>query len=171
MLSGLSLLGLHELEARYASYCELANVIRHRFSQPSETLKELYKRLVFNVLIGNTDDHARNHAAFWDGKILELTPAYDLCPQSRIGQEATQAMAIEGSEGNFSTLLNVWSVSEHFQISSIEARVLINDMVEGIQHAWHEVCEAAEMPTQERTRLWGSSILNPFCFRGWTSHD
>ena len=53
--------------ARYASYQDLAEIIRHRFTAPSDTLRELFSRIVFNILCGNTDDHARNHAAFWDG--------------------------------------------------------------------------------------------------------
>jgi serine/threonine-protein kinase HipA len=82
MVSALTLFGLDEMMARYASYADLTEIIRHRFSQPRETLRELFGRLVFNILCGNTDDHARNHAAFWDGKQLALTPAYDLCPQN-----------------------------------------------------------------------------------------
>jgi serine/threonine-protein kinase HipA len=65
-----------------------------------------------NILIGNTDDHARNYSAFWNGTFLQLTPAYDLCPQLRVGEEATQAMAIEGVQKNYSTLTNVLSVSQ-----------------------------------------------------------
>jgi len=53
--------------------------------------------LVFNILCGNTDDHARNHAAFWDGKALTMTPAYDICPQGRTGNMASQAMLISGN--------------------------------------------------------------------------
>ncbi|MDQ7079030.1 MAG: HipA domain-containing protein [Robiginitomaculum sp.] len=71
--------------------------MRHRFTTPTGTLKELFARMVFNILCGNTDDHARNHAAFWDGKSLTLTPAYDICPQGRAGGEATQAMLITGN--------------------------------------------------------------------------
>lgn len=67
-----------------------------RVQKPRHTLRELYGRICFNVLCGNTDDHARNHAAFWDGKMLTLTPAYDICPQGRTGNEATQAMLIKG---------------------------------------------------------------------------
>ncbi|CAN0585884.1 unnamed protein product, partial [Laminaria digitata] len=90
MVSALTIFGLDEMMARYASYADLTEVIRHRFSQPKDTLRELFGRLVFNILCGNTDDHARNHAAFWDGKSLHLTPAYDICPQSRTGNEASQ---------------------------------------------------------------------------------
>ena len=73
----LTLFGLDELMARYASYEDLATIIRHRFESPADTLHELFGRLVFNILCGNTDDHARNHAAFWDGRSFNLTPAYD----------------------------------------------------------------------------------------------
>ncbi len=98
MVSALTLLELDELMARYASYEQLATIIRHRFQAPRKTLKELFARMLFNILCGNTDDHARNHAAFWNGKELSLTPAYDICPQGRTGGEATQAMLIMGQE-------------------------------------------------------------------------
>ena len=96
MVSALTLFGLDEMMARYASYEDLAEIIRHRFTSPKATLHELYGRLVFNILCGNTDDHARNHAGFWDGEHLTLTPAYDICPQSRSGNVASQAMLIVG---------------------------------------------------------------------------
>ncbi len=75
MVSALTILSLDEMMARYASYERLAEIIRHRFSDPKDTLKELFSRIAFNILCGNTDDHARNHAAFWDGKELKLSPA------------------------------------------------------------------------------------------------
>lgn len=165
MLSGLSLLNLNEMEARYASYCDLADVIRQNFDKPNVQLLELYKRLIFNVLIGNTDDHARNHSAFWDGKKLQLTPAYDLCPQLRSGQEATQAMAINGIQGNLSTLVNIASISERFQITPHAAREIIENIISNLEANWKIVCEEAELPDLEQQRLWGKSIFNPFCFQ------
>lgn len=59
----------------------------------------MFERIVFNIAIGNSDDHARNHAAFWNGTNLELTPAYDLAPQPRSGTEERQAMDI-GRDGS-----------------------------------------------------------------------
>ena len=91
-----TLLGLDEMMARYASYATLAEMIRHRFTELRDTLRELFSRLAFNILCGNTDDHARNHAAFWNGASLTLTPAYDICPQGRRGNTASQAMLISG---------------------------------------------------------------------------
>ena len=96
MVSALTLFELDDMMARYASYEIFTEIIRHRFTNPKEALKELFSRLIFNILCGNTDDHARNHAAFWNGKDLSLTPAYDICPQGRSGNEASQAMLISG---------------------------------------------------------------------------
>ncbi|PCH55066.1 MAG: phosphatidylinositol kinase, partial [Legionellales bacterium] len=163
LLSGLSILKLHEMEARYASYIDLADIIRIQFYNSSDTLLELYKRLIFNILIGNTDDHARNHAAFWNGNTLELTPAYDICPQPRSGFEASQAMALNGAEGNLSTLANVLSICEKFQINSNDASKIIADMVKKIQGNWSNICKDATLSAIEQEQLWGKSILNPFC--------
>lgn len=167
MLSALSLLNLDEMEARYASYKDLAEIVRQHFDQPRLQLLELYKRLVFNILIGNTDDHARNHSAFWDGHSLKLTPAYDLCPQARIGQEATQAMAIEGAEGNLSKLSNVLSVCEYFQIQKSNAKDIIEKMITDIKEHWEPACKKGELSVRDQEKLWQKSILNPFCFQGW----
>ena len=95
MVSALTILGLDEFTgARYASYLDLADQVRARFREPSATLAELFRRVVFNICVSNSDDHARNHAAFWDGTALTLTPAYDLSPGLRSGDTASQAMAL-----------------------------------------------------------------------------
>ncbi|MDA8366052.1 MAG: HipA domain-containing protein, partial [Actinomycetota bacterium] len=108
IVSGLTLLELDEMEGRWATYPELADLVRARFINPDATLRELFSRIVFNICVSNTDDHARNHAAFWDGEQLTLTPAYDLCPQLRSGETASQAMAITRDgrrESRFATCL------------------------------------------------------------------
>ena len=112
--------------ARYASYEDLAELIRHRFSEPKATRRELFGRLVFNILCENTDDHALNRAAVWDGKHLKLTPAYDICPQNRTGNEATQAMLITG-EDRRSRLATCLTATPHFQLSAEAAKKVIAD--------------------------------------------
>ena len=98
MVSALTIFGAHEISAHHCSYVELADAIRARFTNPRETLHEMFLRMVFNILVGNTDDHARNHAAFWDGKMLTLTPAYDIAPQIRPGYDANQAILISATD-------------------------------------------------------------------------
>ncbi len=171
ILSGLSLLELNEMEARYASYQKLAELIRHKFANPLNLLREMYKRLVFNILIGNTDDHARNHAAFWDGVALRLTPAYDICPQSRSGGVATQAMNLEGKLGNHSTLLNVLSISPVYLLEEREAIEIINIIISVIEDNWLNVCNEADLGQNDRKRLWKLAVLNPYCFEGWSKKN
>ncbi|AND70629.1 phosphatidylinositol kinase [Dyella thiooxydans] len=160
-VSALTLLALDEMMAAYASYEDLAEIIRHRFERPRVALHELFGRLVFNILCGNTDDHARNHAAFWDGTRLSLTPAYDICPQPRAGQEATQAMKILGDR-RFSRLTLCVEAAPHFQLSREEARGIIDAQLSAIRAHWQAICGEAGLGEAERNALWGRQFLNPF---------
>ena len=144
MVSALTLLGLDDMLARYASYETLSEIIRHRFTDPKHTLRELFSRLVFNILCGNTDDHARNHAAFWDGKKLTLTPAYDICPQGRTGNEASQAMLIFGNN-NLSQLKTCLKTAHNFFLSKEEAIEIFGNLIKVIEQQWGSVCEEAEL--------------------------
>ena len=165
MVSALTILGLDEMMARYASYEDLAEVIRYRFRKPKETLKELYGRLCFNILCGNTDDHARNHAAFWDGKMLNLTPAYDICPQGRAGNEATQAMLIKGDERH-SLLSNCLNAASDFLLTEAEAMSIIEGQILAIAENWTEVCDEASLSLTDRALLAGRQFLNAYCVEG-----
>jgi len=167
LVSGLTMLGLDELMARYASYWELAYVIRSRFTDPDATLRELFGRIVFNICIGNTDDHARNHAAFWDGRMLTLAPAYDLCPQVRSGEEAAQAMAISRDGARASRLRVALDAAAEYHLNRSEAVDVIEAQVTVINEQWDDAADAARLTELERTQLWGTQILNPFVRYDW----
>lgn len=161
MVSALTMFGLDDMMARYASYENLAEIIRHRFTDPKDTLKELFSRLTFNILCGNTDDHARNHAAFWNGKDLTLTPAYDICPQSRAGNEASQAMLIHGDD-NLSHLKTCLAAAHNFLLSEDDAHAIFEKQKEVIESKWASVCEEAELSETDRKLFWGRQFLNPY---------
>lgn len=165
VVSALTMLGLDETEARYASYEDLATLIRHRFVAPSATLRELFSRLVFNILCGNTDDHARNHAAFWNGATLKLTPAYDICPQSRTGGEASQAMLIIGNK-RLSRLSVCLDAAAQFHLTTDQALSIMAQQVTTIKAEWTAICDASRLSEVDRARLWGRAFLNPFAFEG-----
>ena len=165
MVSALTLFGLDEMMARYASYEILAEIVRHRFTSPKATLHELYGRLVFNVLCGNTDDHARNHAGFWDGKRLTLTPAYDICPQSRTGNVASQAMLIVGDDRT-STLATCLEAAPHFQLSEKAAKDTVARQIGTIRDAWDDICEEAALTDVERNLFSQRIFLNDYIFEG-----
>jgi serine/threonine-protein kinase HipA len=163
MVSAMTLLELDEMMARYASYEDLATIIRHRFVAPKQTLKELYARMVFNILCGNTDDHARNHAAFWNGSELSLTPAYDICPQQRSGGEAGQAMLIMGEQRTSQISLCLKAASL-FLLGVDEATELIAGQISSIRKSWKQVCDDASLTEVDRNFMWGRQFLNPFAF-------
>lgn len=169
MVSALTMLGLDEMMARYASYEDLAELIRHRFTDSKNTLKDLYRRICFNVLCGNTDDHARNHAAFWDGRMLTLTPAYDICPQSRTGNEATQAMLIKGN-GRASTLATVLAAAPDYHLKEAEAAALIEHQIKTIAEHWQQVCDEADLSPVDRKLFAGRQFLNSYALEGLDSH-
>lgn len=165
MVSALTLLELDELMARYASYEDLATIVRHRFMAPRETLRELFSRMLFNILCGNTDDHARNHAAFWDGQSLALTPAYDICPQARAGGEATQAMLIAGNE-RWSRIVLCLDAAPLFLLSRQDAMALAEHQIIVIRDRWAAICAEADLSEVDRNLLWRRQFLNPFAFEG-----
>ncbi len=165
IVSALTMLKLDEMMARYASYHDLANLIRQKFTDARGTLQELFSRIVFNILIGNTDDHARNHAAFWDGSMLQLTPAYDICPQPRHGRTASQAMQIIDAD-NSSKIVTCLKAAPHFLLKEEEAMLIIKRQIDCIEENWPQVCEEAALSEIDRNLLWRNQVLNPFAFEG-----
>ena len=163
MVSALTLHGLDEMMARYASYEILAEIIRHQFRNATATLRELYSRLVFNIMCGNTDDHARNHAAFWDGEMLSLTPAYDICPQGRTGNEASQAMLISGNN-RMSRIASCIEAAPHFLLTTGEAKDIAEHQKQIIGKNWPAVCDEAGLSEIDRNLFWGRQFLNPYAF-------
>ncbi|MDI9332558.1 MAG: type II toxin-antitoxin system HipA family toxin [Alphaproteobacteria bacterium] len=163
MVSALTLFELDEMMATYASYEKLAEIIRHRFVHPTATLRELFSRMVFNILCGNTDDHARNHAAFWDGHQLALTPAYDICPQSRAGQQASQAMLIDGGDRS-SQIATCIAAAPSFLLGTKDAMAIVNHQVGVIEKEWPSICDEANLSEMDRALFWRRQFLNPFAF-------
>lgn len=168
-VSALTILGLHELAGRHATYHDLADVIRQRFVRRKATLRELFARIVFNIAIGNTDDHARNHAAFWNGERLELTPAYDICPQARAGGEQAQAMAIAPDGGRLAQFATCLGAARHYELSEVDARSIIDDQIRIITERWDEVADDIGLTGAERRELWGNQVLNPFASYGYAT--
>lgn len=171
LLSALTILGEHEVGARHASYTDLAESIRvGPWTNPGATLQEMYRRMVFNICVGNTDDHLRNHAAFWDGRHLTLTPAYDLEPVSRRGREASHALALTRDGRRDSRLGTALAAAPDFHLTTSAARAVIDDVVDAIRHHWDHACDQARLTTVEREGLWQREVLNDYVFEGYTAN-
>jgi serine/threonine-protein kinase HipA len=165
MISALTMLGFGDfLGARYSSYPEILDVLRKYGASGKGLGRTLFERIVFNVAIGNTDDHARNHAAFWDGKHLELTPAYDLSPPPRSGTEANQAMDISRDGRRRSTFATCVAAAEDYGLTRQEARDIVDHQVTTIREAWKDAADVAQLTRVDQAALLGRQILNEFAF-------
>ncbi len=167
LVSALTILGLDEFSgARYGSYALLADHIRRSFTRPAATLRELFSRIVFNILVGNTDDHPRNHAAFVNAdRSLTLTPAYDICPQPRSVPQANQAMAIGRNGERSSQLATCLAACEVYLLDTSQAQSIIDAQISVIETQWRDAADAARLTELERQQLFRREILNEFAFR------
>jgi len=119
--------------------------------------------MVFNILIGNEDDHAKNHSCFWNGERLQLTPAYDMLPQRRSGMEGRQAMIVgtRGHGGRESTLRNAISSAARFGLDEDEALHIATQVLNVVADQWEQRFRDVKVPVREINSLRGTSVLSP----------
>lgn len=169
VVSGLTILGLGEMTSRYGTYPGLLDELRLHSAHPETVGERLFQRIAFNIAISNTDDHLRNHAAFWDGEHLELTPAYDLSPMNRSGETAAQILAFGRDGERESSFAALVGVSYVYGIPERKARAIVNDMVDVIHTNWDEAADIARLTANDRNFLWGRQILNPAASYGFAA--
>lgn len=178
-VSGLTMIGLDESFAHYGTYPEMFDVLRS-FGKDPDVGTALFDRIAFNIAIGNTDDHARNHAAFWDGEHLALTPAYDLCPQARTGEVAAQAMAFDRDGTRSSDFASCMKAAHVYGLSKAQAHQSIDRIIHAINDNWDDVADLARLTDADRALLWQRQILNPYALYdykttavrvGWNRHS
>ncbi len=116
-----------EILSKQYSYGFIAEVIQKFGSEP-EDMSELFHRMVFNVFIGNTDDHTRNHGMLFSllDRDWRLSPAYDVLPINASGQHGL-GIGDNGREGSIENLL---SQSQRFGLKRFKAQRIIDDVKE-----------------------------------------
>jgi serine/threonine-protein kinase HipA len=119
-LSAMSMLQAGDNESR--SYMELSDVLRQHGAAPKEDMQEIWRRIVFSVLISNTDDHLRNHGFLWTGPAgWRISPAFDLNPVPVEIKPRVLTTAIDMEDGTASLELAM-SVAGYFGLNLAEAR-------------------------------------------------
>jgi serine/threonine-protein kinase HipA len=118
-LSAMSMLDAKDNEAR--SYLEFVDILRQHGAAPKEDMHALWRRIVFSILISNTDDHLRNHGFLWAGPAgWRLSPAYDLNPVPTDIKPRVLTTAIDLDDGTASLRLAL-NVASYFELSEDEA--------------------------------------------------
>jgi serine/threonine-protein kinase HipA len=132
-LSAMSMLGAQDNETH--SYLEVVDALRQHGAQVDRDLEELWRRIVFYVLISNTDDHLRNLAFLYAGdKGWRLAPAYDLNPVPVEIKPRVLSTNISGDDGTASLDLAL-GVAENFKLSGPRARTIAADVGKAVG-AW-----------------------------------
>jgi serine/threonine-protein kinase HipA len=149
-LSAMSMLGAVDHEVR--SYMEIADTIRRFGAQTPADLKQLWRRVVFNVLTSNTDDHLRNHAFLYTGiEGWTLSPAYDMNPVPVDIKPRVLCTAIEYEDTTASLDLAL-GVAEYFDIKASEARSIAEQVARAVTQ-WRLEARALNIPQAEINRM------------------
>jgi serine/threonine-protein kinase HipA len=164
MLSALTLLRSEDTQQNRErwSYVILTEELRRISSQPRTDAPELFRHMVFNALISNTDDHPRNHAVIALNEDWRLSPAYDLTPWPEIGTERRDLALECGDFGRYANAQNLLSQCERFLVKRDEAARIINEMEKTIAERWHDIARR-EGVTEKDCR----TISTAFMYEGF----
>ncbi len=118
------------------SYLLLADEVQRWSARPADDKAELFKRVAFNALISNTDDHPRNHAFVAAGTDWRLSPAYDLTPSPQLGVQQRDLAMICGRFGRSATRQNLLSEAPRFGLSREVANEIVDRIRDVIAKHW-----------------------------------
>lgn len=141
MVSALTVLDLDDrdiVDRRGWSYLLLADELQRWSAEPLLDKRELFRRVVFNALISNTDDHPRNHALIAPAKGWRLSPAYDLTPSPVRSLERRDLAMAAGEYGRLASRQNLLSASPRFGFDRDEANAVIDELVGIVRARWRQ---------------------------------
>lgn len=148
MASSLTVLGLTDGDGQRngKGYLDIVDfIISGGGNHIEANLEELYKRVAFNICIGNTDDHFRNHAFLLGKDGWELSPAYDMNPTNSM----FQALLIDANT-NESSLNHLYNAHELYMLDETTARGIIMDVTRNMKY-WESMAEDIGLPRREIT--------------------
>jgi serine/threonine-protein kinase HipA len=149
-LSAMAMMGAKDGDR--GSYPEIVDALAQHGAKGKTDAHALYRRVVFNVLISNVDDHLRNHGFLWLGKAgWSLSPAYDLNPVPTDLKARVLTTNIDLDEGTCSVDL-LEAASEYFALTLTQARAIIKE-VATVTATWRDVAKAVGTRSAEIKRM------------------
>jgi serine/threonine-protein kinase HipA len=145
LMSAMTALGMTDGNTDGASYLDLAGQIEQMSATPDKDLRELWKRMVFNVLTSNCDDHLRNHGFILREDGWHLSPAFDLNPNI---QKDAMSLNITDND-NRKNVCNAISVSELFRVPEGEAKEIVQNMQALILDNWKQLASQYRIPEKD----------------------
>ncbi len=136
-ISAMTALGKTDNDKDGVSYLDIVSFIKSNSRNINEELKELFKRIAFNIAISNSDDHLRNHGFILKDGYWSLSPAYDLNP---IGYGNNLSLLIDTSSSEMS-YDNLLSICKQFNLSPEEGNNIINNIRNTVQNNYLELAK------------------------------
>ena len=164
MISGLTVLQADENERDRWSYILLAEEIRRIVAKPSRDASELFRRMCFNALISNIDDHPRNHALIAKDREWNLSPAYDLTPSPFIAQERRDLAMACGDKGRFASSSNILSQHTRFLLDLVDAKAILENMRLEVSTTWYDIVRGEGVSEKD-----AEAIRDAFVYEGFNS--
>ncbi|OJZ05653.1 MAG: hypothetical protein BGP20_06085 [Thiobacillus sp. 63-78] len=163
LVSGLTVLdcGDSYLDRERWSYPLLADNLRRWSDKPAADCAELFRRMVFNAVVTNNDDHPRNHAMLRKQKGWRLSPAYDLVPAPVVSLERRDLALTVGNYGRTASIYNLLSQAGRFGLPVEEARVEIDRLVDVVRH-WRDTFFACGVSAKDIDYI--APAMLPDCF-------
>lgn len=149
------------------SYVLLAEELRRVCAEPTRSTSALFRRMCFNALISNVDDHPRKHAVLARATDWSLSPAYDLTPAVPIDRERRDLAMACGDAGRFANADNLLSQSARFLLDGAEARALVDAMEAQVRGSWHATARAAGVTERDCEKI-ASAFAYPGFRQGQT---
>lgn len=155
MISALTLLRTQDTFASRDkwSYVQLAEELRRVCAEPAQNASELYRRMIFNALISNSDDHPRNHALIAKQSDWKLSPAYDLTPAIPASIERRDLAMECGDGGRFANAENLLSQSARFLLTHDAAQAMLDAMELQVQSQWHAIARSAGVSARDCEKI------------------
>lgn len=138
------------------SYVLLAEEVRRVCTDPARNAAELFRRMCFNALISNVDDHPRNHAVIARDAGWQVSPAYDLTPAVPISMERRDLAMACGDGGRFANARNLLSQAPRFLLEREEARAITDAMEERVRASWYATARGAGVSERDCERIAGA---------------
>ncbi len=166
MVSALTLLRAEDtIQSRDKwSYILLAEELRRISADPKRDAAELFRRMCFNALISNTDDHPRNHAVIAKQRDWRLSPAYDVIPAAQVSVERRDLALACGDYGRYANAKNLLSQSTRFLLPQPEAAELIAIMKDQVKQTWRSVARGAGVSERDCEAISGAFAYEGFDF-------
>jgi len=140
----------------------LVEELRRVVEDAKRDAKELFRRICFNALISNIDDHPRNRAIIAQERGWKLSPAYDLTPSVPVSMERRDLALDCGDVGRYANAKNMLSQHARFLLDRAEAEKIINGLKAQVGATWYETLRVSGVSQKDAEAIRGAFVYPGF---------